>query len=185
MQNKLSILFGSSITIIYVYIMKYTEAKDKYIQAWGTLGSSWGVNRTMAQIHALLMISSAPLSAEEVMEELKISRGNANMNLRALMDWGLAEKVLVSGERKEFFKADKDIMKISVQVAKERKKRELDPILKLLNEISDVEGETTEAKEFKKVTKDLLKFAKQTESVLDLYVQSNQNWFFKILGKLR
>jgi DNA-binding transcriptional regulator GbsR (MarR family) len=76
-------------------------------------------------------------------------------------------------------------MKISVQVAKERKKRELDPILKLLNEISEVDGDTTEAKEFKKVTKDLLKFAKQTESVLDLYVQSNQNWFFKILGKLR
>lgn len=102
--------------------MKYSEAKEKYIQAWGTLGSSWGVNRTMAQIHALLMVATAPLSAEEIMEELKISRGNANMNLRALMDWGLAEKVLISGERKEYFKADKDIMKISVQVAKERRK---------------------------------------------------------------
>ncbi|MGN6648119.1 MAG: GbsR/MarR family transcriptional regulator [Cytophaga sp.] len=165
--------------------MKYSEAKEKYIQAWGTLGSSWGVNRTMAQIHALLMVSTVPLSAEEVMEELKISRGNANMNLRALMDWGLAEKVLVSGERKEFFKADKDIMKISVQVAKERKRRELDPILKLLNEISDVEGETNDAKEFKKVTKELLKFANQTNSVLELYIKSNQNWFLKILGKLR
>ena len=165
--------------------MKYSEAKEKYIQAWGTLGSSWGVNRTMAQIHALLMVATAPLSAEEIMEELTISRGNANMNLRALMDWGLAEKVLVSGERKEFFKAEKDIMKISVQVAKERKRRELDPILKLLNEISEVEGETNDAKEFKKVTKDLLKFANQTDSVLDLYIKSNQNWFFKILGKLR
>ena len=165
--------------------MKYSEAKEKYIQAWGTLGSSWGINRTMAQIHALLMVTTAPLSAEEIMEELTISRGNANMNLRALMDWGLAEKVLVSGERKEFFKAEKDIMKISVQVAKERKRRELDPILKLLNEISEVEGETNDAKEFKKVTKDLLKFANQTDSVLDLYIKSNQNWFFKILGKLR
>ena len=165
--------------------MKYSEAKEKYIQAWGTLGSSWGVNRTMAQIHALLMVSAAPLSAEEVMEELKISRGNANMNLRALLDWGLAEKVLVSGERKEFFKADKDVMKISVQVAKERKRRELDPILKLFNEISDVEGETNDANEFKKVTKELLKFANQTNSVLELYIKSNQNWFFKILGKLR
>lgn len=165
--------------------MKYSDAKEKYIQAWGTLGSSWGINRTMAQIHALLMVTTAPLSAEEIMEELTISRGNANMNLRALMDWGLAEKVLVSGERKEFFKAEKDIMKISVQVAKERKRRELDPILKLLNEISEVEGETNDAKEFKKVTKDLLKFANQTDSVLDLYIKSNQNWFFKILGKLR
>ncbi len=165
--------------------MKYQEAKEKYIQAWGTLGSSWGVNRTMAQIHALLMIATAPLSSEEIMEELKISRGNANMNLRALMDWGLAEKVLISGERKEYFKAEKDIMKISVQVAKERKRRELDPILKLLNEISDVEGgNTKESAEFQKVTKDLLKFANQTESVLDLYIKSNQNWFFKLFNKL-
>lgn len=165
--------------------MKYSEAKEKYIQAWGTLGSSWGVNRTMAQIHALLMISTVPLSTEELMEELKISRGNTNMNVRALMDWGLAEKVLVPGERKEYFKADKNIMNIGVQVAKERKRRELDPIIKLLSEITQVEGETAEAKEFRKVTKDLQKFATQTESVLDLFIKSNQNWFFKILGKLR
>jgi len=165
--------------------MKYSEAKEKYIQAWGTLGSSWGVNRTMAQIHALLMISTTPLSTEELMEELKISRGNTNMNVRALMDWGLAEKVLIPGERKEYFKADKDIMNIGVQVAKERKRRELDPIIKLLNDITQVDGDTAEVKEYRKVTKDLQKFATQTESVLDLFIKSNQNWFFKILGKLR
>ena len=165
--------------------MKYSEAKEKYIHAWGTLGSSWGVNRTMAQIHALLMISTTPLSTEDLMEELKISRGNTNMNVRALMDWGLAEKVHVPGERKEYFKADKNIMNIGVQVAKERKRRELDPIIKILNEISEIDGDTNEVKEFKKVTKDLLKFANQTESVLDLFIKSNQNWFFKILGKLR
>ncbi|MBC7487051.1 MAG: transcriptional regulator [Cytophagaceae bacterium] len=165
--------------------MKYSEAKEKYIQAWGTLGSSWGVNRTMAQIHALLMISTTPLSTEELMEELKISRGNTNMNVRALMDWGLAEKVLVPGERREYFKADKNVMNIGVQVAKERKRRELDPIIKLLNDITNVDGDTAEVKEFRKVTKDLQKFATQTESVLDLFIKSNQNWFFKILGKMR
>lgn len=165
--------------------MKYSEAKEKYIQAWGTLGSSWGINRTMAQIHALLMISTTPLSTEELMEELKISRGNTNMNVRALLDWGLAEKVLIPGDRKEYFKADKDIMNIGVQVAKERKRRELDPIIKLLNEITQVDGDTADVKEFRKVTKDLQKFATQTESVLDLFIKSNQNWFFKILGKMR
>ena len=67
--------------------MEYDVAKDKLIQAWGTLGASWGLNRTMAQIHALLMISTESLSAEEIMEELNISRGNANMNIRALIDW--------------------------------------------------------------------------------------------------
>jgi DNA-binding transcriptional regulator GbsR (MarR family) len=165
--------------------MKYTEAKEKYIQAWGSLGSSWGVNRTMAQIHALLMISTKPLSTEELMEELKISRGNVNMNIRALMDWGLAKKVLIPGERKEYFKSEKDVMHLAVQVARERKRRELEPIIDILNEVKDVEGESPEEKEFQKVTADLLKFAKQSEAVLDMFIKSNQSWFFKILGKLK
>ena len=66
--------------------MDLQEGKEKFIQSWGALGSSWGVNRTMAQIHALLLISPEPMSAEEIMEELKISRGNANMNIRALIE---------------------------------------------------------------------------------------------------
>ena len=89
--------------------MKLTEGKEKFIQAWGTLGSSWGINRTMAQVHALLLIAPESLCAEDIMEELNISRGNANMNIRALMDWGLVSKELKSGERKEFFSAEKDI----------------------------------------------------------------------------
>jgi DNA-binding transcriptional regulator GbsR (MarR family) len=165
--------------------MKYQEAKEKYIQAWGSLGSSWGVNRTMAQIHALLMISTKPLSTEDIMEELKISRGNANMNLRALLDWGIADKVLVPGDRKEYFQSDKDPMHLAVQVARERKRRELEPILKILSEVQDAQGEGPEVKEFNKVTKDLHKFAEQAESVLNVFIKSNQNWFFKILGKLK
>ncbi len=164
--------------------MKYQEAKEKYLQAWGSLGSSWGVNRTMAQIHGLLMISTKPLSTEDIMEELKISRGNANMNLRALLDWGIAEKVLVPGDRKEYFKSEKDAMHLAVQVAKERKRRELEPIIKILKEVREAEGSDQEATEFKKVTNDLLKFAEQAESVLNVFIKSNQSWFFKILGKL-
>ena len=89
--------------------MKLTEGKEKFIQAWGTLGSSWGINRTMAQVHALLLIAPESLCAEDIMEELNISRGNANMNIRALMDWRLISKELKSEERKEFFSAEKDI----------------------------------------------------------------------------
>lgn len=165
--------------------MEYSEAKERYIEAWGSLGSSWGVNRTMAQIHALLMIATQPLSTEEIMEELKISRGNANMNVRALLDWGLAKKVLIPGERKEYFATDKDPMALAAQVAKERKKRELDPIIKLLNEVTAVQGNGEEVKEFKKVTSDLLGFAKQADSVINTFIQSNANWFFKILGKIK
>ena len=90
-------------------IMKLTESREKFINAWGTLATSWGINRTMAQVHALLLVSPDPLSTEEVMEELKISRGNANMNIRTLIDWGLLFKETKAGERKEFFRAEKDL----------------------------------------------------------------------------
>ena len=83
--------------------MTAQEKKDKFVQSWGSIGSNWGINRTMAQIHALLLISSKPLSALEIKEELKISVGNANMNIRALIDWGLVHKELIPGQRKEFF----------------------------------------------------------------------------------
>ena len=80
--------------------MKLEEAKEKYIQTWGTFATNWGINRTMAQVHALLLASGKALSTDEVMEELQISRGNANTNLRALMDWGIVKKELVKGDRK-------------------------------------------------------------------------------------
>ncbi len=85
--------------------MEFKEAKNKFVQTWGALGSQWGINKTMAQIHALLMISHEAVSMEDIMEELQISRGNASMNLRALMDWGdhivriwSGGKVAVKGE---------------------------------------------------------------------------------------
>ena len=98
--------------------MKFQEGKDKFIQAWGTLGSEWGVNRTMAQIHALLLISSEALSAQEIMDELQISLGNANMNLRALISWGLVYKQLKPGERKDFFIAEKDMWSVMKKIMK-------------------------------------------------------------------
>jgi len=165
--------------------MDYKEAKDKYIQAWGSLGSSWGINRTMAQVHALLLISKDPLTTEEIMEELTISRGNVNMNIRQLIDWGLVEKVLKPGERKEYFKSEKDIMQLGVQVAKERKKRELEPILKILSEVKQLQDNSEEGKEFVKVTSDLYDFASQTESVLNVFISANKNWFFKLMSKIK
>ncbi|MEL7146941.1 MAG: transcriptional regulator [Bacteroidota bacterium] len=165
--------------------MKYTEARQKFIQSWGVLGSSWGVSRTMAQIHALLLVASRPLSTEEIMEDLQISRGNANMNIRALIDWGLASKEIIAGERKEFFVADKDVWNVAQQIAKERKKRELEPILKVLGQVSDLEGESKEIEEFKKVTGDIKNFAGQAESALDIFIKSGSNWLLKIIGKVR
>lgn len=165
--------------------MKYAEAKEELIQAWGNLGYSWGLNKTMAQIHALLMISPKPLSTEEIMLELSISRGNANMNIRALLDWGIISRILVPGERKEFFKSEKDIWALARQVAKERRKRELEPILKVLREVNDVQSDGSEdTKELKRVVKDLKNFAEKSDGLLETFIKSEESWFWNVLLKI-
>ena len=160
--------------------MKLTEGKEKFIQAWGTLGSSWGINRTMAQVHALLLIAPESLCAEDIMEELNISRGNANMNIRALMDWGLVSKELKSGERKEFFSAEKDIWKVATKILYRRKKKELDPIIKVLEQLTDVEGDhcNTEIKLFKQKIQNIQKLAKQVQRSMDIVIKAKENWFW-------
>ena len=135
--------------------MQLEDAKLKYIHTWGSLATSWGVNKTMAQVHALLLVSTKPLSAEDIMETLQISRGNVNMNVRALIDWGIVQKELVIGERKEFFVATKDIWELFKQITKERKRREVEPVLKVLTELQEIEDDSEEALEFKKVLNDL------------------------------
>lgn len=164
--------------------MDYKEAKDKYIQAWGTLGSSWGINKAMAQIHALLLISTDALSAEDIMSELQMSRGNVNMNLRALIEWGIVEKENKAGERREYFTTGKDVWELAIQVSKERRRREIEPILKVLNQVQNVEGNSKEIKEFKKITGDLKDFSLKIDSMLEKFTKSDKNWFFKLLMKL-
>ena len=165
--------------------MHYEEAKAKFIQSWGTLGSAWGINKAMGQIHALLLVSEEPLSAEDIMEELQISRGNANMNIRGLIDWGIVEKVYKPGERKEFFKAGKDVLELARQVSRERRRREIEPVMKVLDEIQEVnEGEASEIAHFKEVTSNLGDFTKQVDGALDKFVRSDKNWFFQVLMKM-
>jgi DNA-binding transcriptional regulator GbsR (MarR family) len=164
--------------------MDVREGKDKFIQSWGALGSSWGINRTMAQIHALLLISPEALSAEEVMEELKISRGNANMNIRALIDWGLVYKELKPGERKEYFVAEKDMWEVVKNIIIQRKKKELEPMLKVLDEIASVEGSDQETEEFKNVIRDIKLFSSKADSTLDTLVKSDSNWFVGTFMKM-
>ncbi|MFL5728031.1 MAG: GbsR/MarR family transcriptional regulator [Cytophagaceae bacterium] len=166
--------------------MKLDEAKRQFIQAWGTLGSKWGINKTMGQVHALLLVSPDPLSADEIMEELQISRGNANMNIRDLIDWGLVHKIHKTGERKEYFSAEKDMWQVTRQVAKERKKRELEPILKVLNEVGKVEGDKKDKdiKEFTEVVGEIKKLAGYADKTIDTMIKAEQSWFFGSLMKL-
>ncbi len=165
--------------------MEYDEARQKFIQAWGTLGSSWGISRSMAMIHALLLISTEPLSTEEIMDELKLSRGNVNMNVRALIDWGIARKEHIPGERKEFFSTGKDVWQLAKQVSRERRRREIEPILNVLGEVHKVEGENREeVAEFKKVTAELFEFSNKVDSMIEKFTKSDQTWFYKLMMKL-
>ena len=113
-------------------------ARDEFVAQWGGLGTQWGINRTMAQIHALLMTAPEALTTDEVMEELQISRGNAHSNLKELIAWGLIRVVIKRGERKEYFEAEKDVWKIFTIVARERKRREIDPALEVLQRCAEV-----------------------------------------------
>lgn len=166
--------------------MKLEEAKQQFIQNWGVLGSQWGINRTMAQIHALLLVSPDPLSADDIMAQLQISRGNTNMNVRDLMDWGIVEKVLKPGERKEFFVAEKDIWKVAMRIVKERKRREVEPILNVLNELKEVDGAKTDkdAKMFVEIINDIQTFAAQASKGVDGLVKMDEHWFTGTLLKL-
>lgn len=109
-------------------------ARLEFVSQWGVLGSAWGISRTMAMLHALLLTSPEPLSTDEAMEALAISRGNANTNLRELASWGLVRRVLRPGERRDYFEAEKDVWKIFCTVVRERKRREVDPTLAVLRE---------------------------------------------------
>ena len=166
---------------MYVCPMKLEAAKAEFIQSWGTLGSSWGINRTMSQIHALLMISPDALSTEDIMKELNISRGNANTNIRMLMDWGLVQKQLVPGERKEFFYGGKDIWEISKKIIEERSRREIQPILESLKNLKNLEEKTTEANTFVKVVSDLEDYTMKVQNMLQKFIKSDRTWFFKSL----
>lgn len=166
--------------------MQLEEAREKFVLSWGSLGTSWGINRTMAQIHALLLVSKRPQCAEDVMATLQISRGNANMNLRALIDWGLVRREVISGERKEFFVAEKDIWEIARRVTAERKKRELEPVLRVLDEVAKVDGpkDDEEIEEFKEMIGRLNDFVGKIDAVTDKMTRSDRNWFFRTVMKL-
>lgn len=164
--------------------MKLKDAKNKFIQTWGAFGTQWGINKTMAQIHALLMITTEPLSMEDIMEELQISRGNASMNLRALMDWGIVYKEYKPGERKEYFTGEKDIDELARKIAKERSKREIKPAIRVLKEVCDVEENNEDAKLFKKQTADLYNFMLRADNMIDKITEQKENWITKTLFKL-
>ena len=118
-------------------------AQDLFIRRWGEMGQTWGINRTMAEIHALLYITARPLCTDDVMERLNISRGNASMSLRALCDWGIVRRLHKRGERREYFESLGDVWEMFSLIAAERKRREMDPVLETIRQCQQMLDEAS------------------------------------------
>lgn len=164
--------------------MKLEEGKLKFIETWGKLAGSWGVTKSMAQMHALLLIATKPLCADQIIEELDISRGNANMNIRELIEWGLVSKVVKPGERKEYYEAEKDIWEVFRMIAVQRKKRELEPVVIALDELSQVESGCTESAAFCKMVKDLKMISCRADAVLEQITKKESSWLLNGIARL-
>ncbi len=118
-------------------------AQDLFIRRWGEMGATWGINRTMAEIHALCYITAIPQSTDDVMDRLHISRGNSSMSLRALCDWGIIRRLHKRGERREYFESLSDVWEMFSIIAAERKRREMDPVLETIRQCQLMLDEAT------------------------------------------
>lgn len=162
---------------------------NQFVQYWGRMASAWGINKTMAQIHALLYAESKPLDTDTIMEKLGISRGNANMNLRNLIHWQLVHKVHFKGSRKDYYTAEKDVWEIVATIIRERQQREITPIIEnleeLLESLNQKEDLGTEGEEFKERIEQFLTFLNMfdrfTESILPFINEDNLGFLKKFV----
>lgn len=156
--------------------MEIQEGKLKFIEAWGRLAGSWSIPPAMAQMHALLLVSPEPLTADQVKEELDISTGNVSMNLRALVEWGLVYRESQANERKDVYVAEKDMWKVVRQIIINRKKRELEPMLQVLDELACVQGSCKHSAQFCNVVRDIQTFSHKANQTLDALIKTEPNW---------
>jgi DNA-binding transcriptional regulator GbsR (MarR family) len=172
----------------------YDEAMEQFLLLWGEMAPAWGINKTMAQIHALLYAEEEPLDTDSIMKRLDISRGNANMNLRKLNEWGLVIKRQVEGSRKELFSAEKDVWVIASIIIQERQYRELVPVkqnliecLQLLEQEDAANPDDPDTAVFRERIEDFIKVLdlfEEFSAALLPYVQSRKLGSLKILLKL-
>jgi len=148
------------------------SAIQRFILQWGDMGTQWGVNRTVAQIHALLFISESPLNAEQIAETLGVARSNVSNSLKELQTWQIIERVPVPGDRRDHFTAEQDVWELAKRIANIRKSREVDPALRTL------ETCLAEAKHDRRVS------AGQRKRLQDMYelTSSMDRWYGQMLN---
>ncbi len=147
---------------------RHQDALNRFILFWGEMASSWGINRTMAQIHALLYASEAPLDTDAIMDRLQVSRGNANMNLRSLSNWNLVRKVHLPGSRKDYYTAEKDVWEITAQIIRERERREIKPVIQQLEECREILSGEAGPTDCSQLSGSERQFCERIESLLHL-----------------
>jgi HTH-type transcriptional regulator, glycine betaine synthesis regulator len=118
------------------------RSKALFIRRWGEMSGYWGINRTMAELHALLYISAEPLNTDEIMAALQISRGNASMNIRQLVNWGLVDRVHKKADRKEYFSAQTGVWEMFESIVRERRRREVEPIIETISRCRQLVAES-------------------------------------------
>ena len=162
------------------------EARAQFIHLWGVTGTSWGVSKTLAQVHALLLVSPVALSTEDIMSQLTISRGNASMTVRELLDWGLIYKELRAGERREFFVAEKDMLQVTRCIIRARKRRELDQMKRTLDQLAALPGDAADAdyRAFHTALADIQQLATASDKLLTKLMQAERSWFWDKFFKL-
>jgi DNA-binding transcriptional regulator GbsR (MarR family) len=165
---------------------RLNQAREEFVAQWGALGTQWGINRTMAQIHALLMTAAEPMSTDEVMEALEVSRGNAHTNLKELVAWGLVRPVVRKGERRDYFEAEKDVWHIFTTVARERKRREIEPALAVLAKCAEESREihTPEGRAFHEQMRQLEEFVGFASKMADRIAGMKHGFAVQLATKL-
>ncbi len=170
--------------LVFMNSKSFTEAKQQFIQNWGNMATHWGVSKTMGMVHALLLIANKPLHVDELAQELGISRSNANMSVRSLLDWNIVYKTGCCGERKEFYVAEKNLWKVFIQIIEQRKSKELDPMISMLQDLSHVQANCPESAEFVKVMQDLGHFSKKADNALDNIIKSESSFLMQSFIKM-
>lgn len=160
--------------------MLEAEHRKKFIEAWGNLGSKWGISKTMAQIHAFLLIADGPTCACTLKDSLELSIGCVSMNVRKLLEWDLIYSTNIPGERREFYTAEKDMWKILTSIIKNRKEEELSPLQTLLQDFQGVESsDKKNDPTFFKTMDDIRLFADKADTILEHFIQQDNSLLFK------
>lgn len=164
---------------------EHEDAYEQFIEFWGSMGVLWGINRSMARIHAFILVSGEPVDLDTVAQRLNISRGNASMCLKELRNWGVIHRVHVSGDRRDFYVPEPDAWKMFFRIAVERKKREFDPTLHALRHLLSEADTESKPKVHKRLT-EMESLLSSMERIMDKFLANESKsqtflGFFKAL----